>query len=55
MNVIGIHDGHNASACLIKNGELIAAIGEERLTRNKHQYGFPFKSIKKIYLIMPRS
>ncbi len=48
MNVIGIHDGHNASACLIKNGELIAAIGEERLTRNKHQYGFPFKSIKKI-------
>ena len=48
MNVIGIHDGHNASACLIKNGELIAAIGEERLTRNKHQYGFPFKSINKI-------
>ena len=51
MNIIGIHDGHNASACLIKNGEIITAIGEERLTRNKHQYGFPFKSIEKIFQI----
>ena len=48
MNIIGIHDGHNASSCLITNGKLITAIGEERLTRNKHQYGFPFKSINKI-------
>ena len=29
--VLGIHDGHEASAALIKNGEVIAAIAEERL------------------------
>ena len=51
MKILGIHDGHNSSACLIVNGELITAIGEERLTRNKHQYGFPFKSIEKILKI----
>ena len=48
MKILGIHDGHNASACILINGEVIAAIGEERLSRNKHQYGFPFKSIKKV-------
>ena len=48
MKILGIHDGHNASACIIINGEVIAAIGEERLSRNKHQYGFPYKSIEKV-------
>ena len=51
MKILGIHDGHNASACVIINGEVIAAIGEERLSRNKHQYGFPFKSIEKVLKI----
>ena len=48
MKILGIHDGHNASACIVINGEVKAAIGEERLSRNKHQYGFPFKSIEKV-------
>ena len=48
MKIIGIHDGHNASACLMIDGKVICALGEERLTRNKHQYGFPYKSIEKI-------
>ena len=51
MKVIGIHDGHNASACLTIDGNLTVAIGEERLTRNKHQYGFPFNAIDKIFEI----
>jgi predicted NodU family carbamoyl transferase len=29
--VLGIHNGHNASAALIKNGSVVAAIQEERL------------------------
>ena len=47
MKILGIHDGHNASACLIEDGKVLVAIGEERLTRNKHQYGFPFELLKK--------
>ena len=45
MIILGIHDGHNASACLIMNGKLVCALGEERLSRDKHQYGFPAKAI----------
>ena len=33
---IGIHIGHDRSAALIKDGELVAAIAEERLDRHKH-------------------
>ena len=36
---------HESSAALFKNGELIAAIAEERLTRVKCEGGFPQRSI----------
>ena len=45
MIILGIHDGHNASACLIKNGEIIACIPEERLKREKNWCGFPHQAI----------
>ncbi len=45
MIILGIHDGHNASAALIIDGKLECAIAEERLSRTKHHYGFPAKSI----------
>ena len=48
MIILGIHDGHNASATLIINGKLACAIGEERLSRDKHQYGFPAKAIQAV-------
>ena len=48
MKILGIHDGHNASATLVIDGKLICAIGEERLSRDKHQYGFPKKAIKAV-------
>lgn len=35
--VLGLSYSHNASACLLHGGELVAAIQEERLTRNKRQ------------------
>ncbi len=48
MNILGINDGHNASACLLINGEIRYCIQEERLTNTKNYMGFPFKSINRI-------
>ena len=39
--ILGIHDGHNAGAALIKNGSVAAAIQEERLTNIKNHSGTP--------------
>jgi carbamoyltransferase len=47
MIILGIHDGHNASACLMRNGELLAAAAEERYTRCKNEYGYPGNAIRK--------
>ncbi|EHP88839.1 carbamoyltransferase C-terminal domain-containing protein [Methanotorris formicicus] len=46
--ILGIHDGHNASASLIDNDKIIYAISEERFTRKKNQRGFPKNSIEHI-------
>ncbi|MCK5542565.1 MAG: hypothetical protein KAI40_07705 [Desulfobacterales bacterium] len=51
MKILAIHDGHNASAAFLQDGEVIAAIQEERLTRNKNQGGFPENSILEILKI----
>ena len=37
---------HDSSAAIIKDGILIAAAEEERFTRKKHDFGFPFKAIE---------
>ena len=45
--ILGVNAYHaDSSACLIINGEMVAAIEEERLNRIKHYAGFPTKSIK---------
>jgi carbamoyltransferase len=46
--VAGIATGHDASTCLLKNGELVFYIEEERLSRNKHDSN-PFLSIDEIF------
>ncbi len=46
--VAGIATGHDASTCLLKNGELVFYIEEERLSRNKHDNN-PFLSIDEIF------
>lgn len=46
MRILGIHDGHNASAVLIEDGRVTAGVQEERLTRVKNHHGFPFASVK---------
>ena len=48
MNILGIHDGHNASAALVINGVLKCAISEERYSRQKHHYGFPKEAVKAV-------
>jgi len=48
MRILGIHNGHNASACLLENGSIRFCIQEERLTNSKNYFGFPFRSIETI-------
>ena len=41
MNILGISAFyHDSAACLVSNGEIIAAAQEERFTRKKHDPGF---------------
>ena len=37
---------HDSAACIIENGEIIAAAQEERFTRKKHDADFPHNAIK---------
>jgi len=47
MNILGISAYyHDSAACLITNGNIIAASQEERFTRKKHDSDFPIKSIQ---------
>lgn len=48
MKILGIHDGHNASVCLLIDGKIESFIQEERLTNIKNYIGFPFKSINEV-------
>ncbi|MCP4642755.1 MAG: carbamoyltransferase [bacterium] len=47
MNVLGIGGfSHDSAAALVCDGELVAAVAEERLTRVKHQGGVPRKAVE---------
>ncbi len=47
MNVLGISGFyHDAAACLIRDGEVVAAASEERFTRKKHDERFPLHAIE---------
>jgi carbamoyltransferase len=47
MYVLGLNSYHgDSSACLLKDGKLIAAVEEERFRRIKHWAGFPSESIR---------
>lgn len=45
--IAGIARGHNAGVCLLKDGEIVFSIEEERLTRQKYDGG-PYASMLKI-------
>lgn len=47
MYILGISAYyHDSAATLIKDGEIIAAVQEERFTRKKHDHRFPINAIK---------
>ena len=45
--IAGLARGHNAGVCLMKDGEIVFSIEEERLTRTKYDGG-PLASMLKI-------
>ena len=47
MYILGISSFyHDSAACLLSNGDIIAAAQEERFTRKKHDQNFPVNAIK---------
>lgn len=48
MIVLGIHEGHDAGAAIIKDGKILSAVNEERLVREKLYTGIPKLSIEKV-------
>src|SRR3972149_3238980 len=46
MNILGISCFyHDSAACLIRDGEIVAAAQEERFSRKKHDPDFPINAI----------
>lgn len=48
VTVLGVNDGHDAGAAIVRNGKVLAAIQEERLVNVKHYSGVPRESIKAV-------
>ena len=47
MYILGISAYyHDSAACVLKDGEIVAAAQEERFTRKKHDQNFPLNAIK---------
>jgi len=47
MNILGInYTMHDASACLVRDGELVFAVAEERLSRKNKDSSFPARAIR---------
>ena len=47
MHILGISAYyHDSAACLVQDGEIIAAAQEERFTRKKHDPGFPRHAVE---------
>jgi len=46
---LGINDGHNAGAALIRNGQVAAAVQEERLVNEKNYSGVPRRAVRDVF------
>jgi len=46
MYVLGIGMTHNATACLMEDGKIIAAASEERFRREKNFAGYPLEAVR---------
>ncbi len=45
MLILGLSDNHDAGAAVVKDGELLAACGQERIDRQKNSGAFPWQAI----------
>ncbi len=47
MNILGVSAFyHDSAACLVRDGQILAAAQEERFTRKKHDAAFPTHALK---------
>ena len=46
MNILGVHIGHDSSAALLVDGQVVADVAEERFSRVKHFGGLPARSVE---------
>lgn len=46
MRILGLNLGHCATATLLKDGQIVRAVSEERFSRIKNHAGLPIQSIK---------
>lgn len=44
--VLGINAAHDAAACVMVRGRVVAAVAEERLTRVKYQHGLSTRAVE---------
>jgi len=51
VTVLGVHDGHDAGAALVRDGKVLAALQEERPRNIKHYSGTPTNAIKEVFRI----
>lgn len=51
VTVFSFADGHDASAAIIRDGKVLAALQEEKLTNIKHYDGTPERSMKAVFKI----
>src|SRR5437763_14905169 len=49
MIVLAIHDGHDAGACLLRDGKIILHSSEERRRNIKNLAGFPTESVQQLF------
>ncbi|HLL80177.1 MAG TPA: carbamoyltransferase C-terminal domain-containing protein [Ktedonobacteraceae bacterium] len=48
ITVVGVSESHCATACLLRDGKIIASVSEERLNRIKNWGGFPTLAVQEI-------
>jgi carbamoyltransferase len=48
MRILGLQDAIDSAAAVIEDGRVIAAVGEERIARQKMAYGFPRSAIRAV-------
>ena len=46
MNILGLHFGHDAAVCVLRDGQIASYVMRERHTRIKHAISLEFKTIQ---------